>query len=54
MKIVIYNADYKIVKEYDFLIPLSKSDYLTLNGIDYQIDCVLLNVDDNKLEVHLK
>lgn len=43
----IIREGWRLIKEYDFIVPASSGDYFALNNEDYVIKSVLINADEN-------
>ena len=53
--IVIIKKGWETIAEYDFLLPLSKGDIVAdKQGLEYSIDCLLLDLSDNTIKVLVK
>lgn len=44
---VIIKKGWKIIKEYDFLITMVYNDVVSYNGLEYKVDCSVLDIDAN-------
>ena len=48
---IIMKKDGITVARYNLIILLSKGDIVEIGGIEYQVDCCCLSVDENKLQI---
>ena len=48
---IIISDGWYILKEYDFLITLTKGDYVTYNGVEYKVDTCALIIEEDKIEI---
>ena len=48
---IIMKKDGITVARYNLIILLSKGDIVEIVGIEYQVDCCCLSVDENKLQI---
>lgn len=51
---IIISKCWKIIDEFDFLITLSKNDCVVFGGIEYCVDCCILNTDTNEMNILLR
>ena len=49
---IIIKKGWKIIAKYDFLITLSKGDYISIKDVfEYRVDCCLLDLSDNVMQI---
>jgi hypothetical protein len=48
---IIMKDGWKILKEYNLLVPLSEGDTIHLNGIEYSVFGILLDADEGIYQI---
>lgn len=48
---VIVKKGWEVIADYDYLLPLSKGDVVSKDGIEYEVDCLLFDLSDNTMNV---
>jgi len=51
---IIITKDWKIIKEYDFLITMTTTDVVEFEGVEYRVSSCLLEIENNTMLVLLK
>ncbi len=53
--LIIINEGWETIATYDFLIPLSQGDFVSMpDGREYEVECCMLDLSDNTLKVLVK
>tara|TARA_R110000823_G_scaffold276670_1_gene395237 strand:+ start:636 stop:806 length:171 start_codon:yes stop_codon:yes gene_type:complete len=46
---IIISKEWKIIKEYDFLITMTKEDVVEFEDIEYRVNCCVLEIENNTM-----
>lgn len=50
---IIISKDWKLIKEYDFLMTLTKDDSVEFDGVEYKVNCCFLEIESNTMLILL-
>ena len=48
---IIIKSGWIVIAEYPFLLTLSNNDVVENNGVEYRVDCCVLNVAESTMEI---
>lgn len=51
---IIITKDWKIIKEYDYLITMTPGDGVEFEGIEYTVNCCMLEIENDTMSILLK
>jgi len=50
---IIISKGWKIIKEYDFLITMTNKDTVEFEGVEYRVNCCLLEIESDTMIILL-
>ena len=51
---IVIAEGWRIIKDYDFLITLTTNDIIEFKGLEYKVDCCILEIEKNQMTILIK